>query len=121
MFSLAARTFRRLVRPTSRPVVLFLMWTHRRTIALWVRSARDEFRHGMSVGHHDRDRWKRLLSSLWRVSNSTALMQENELRRLTVLPDGNTVAADVGDPWPDQQAFRRAGVEPVTTPVAPVV
>jgi hypothetical protein len=104
---------------------LFLLWTHRRTIALWVRSARDEFRRGMSVGCQDRDRWRRLLSSLWRVSNSTALMQENELRRLTVLPDGNTVAADVGDPWPDQQAFRRAGVEPVTTPVttpvAPVV
>jgi hypothetical protein len=120
MFKLAARTFRRLLRPTSRPAAIFLLWTHRRTVALWLRSIKDEVRHGRAVGGHDRDRWKRLLTSLWRVSNSTALMQENELRRLTVLPDGHTVAADVGEPWPDQQAFYRAGVEPVSTPVAPV-
>lgn len=120
MFALA-RTFRRLVRPTSRPAALFLLWSHRRTIALWLRSMRDEFRRGMQVGGQDRDRWKRLLSSLWKVSNSTSLMQENELRRLTVLPDGNTVAADVGEPWPDQHAFRRAGVEPVVATATPAV
>lgn len=113
MFSSLARLVRRLTRPVSRPAALFLLWTHRRTVALWFRSIREEIRYSIDAGRPDPARWQRLLKALWRVSQSDELMQENELRRLIV--DGDTaVLADVGEPWPERAAFRDAGVEPIS-------
>lgn len=109
--SATTRIVRRLTRPISRPAALFLMWSHRRTIALWVRSGRAEWERGRLAGHEPQ-RWKTLATALWRVSKESTLLQENELRRLIVTNDDDVVAAVAGDTL-DRPAFERAGVEPV--------
>jgi hypothetical protein len=92
---------RRLVRPVSRPAALFLLWSHRRTIALWARSIRSEVDRGRKEGH-DPQRWKTLVSALWRVSKETTLLQENELRRVVVADDDQqVVASPAADPSDD--------------------
>lgn len=113
MFSSIARTVRRLTRPISRPAALFLLWSHRRTLALWFRSVRDEVVYGRQHGGFDAARWQHLLRALWRVSNDSDLVRENELRRL-VVTDDDAILADVGEPWPQREDFERAGVEPVS-------
>ena len=95
---------RRLTRPVSRPAALFLLWTHRRTVALWLRSFRSEFAHGQSNAH-DPQRWKTLVSALWRVSKDSTLLQENELRRLVVADDDEIVVASLGSDTVDASAF----------------
>jgi hypothetical protein len=113
MFRSIARTVRRLTRPVSRPAALFLLWSHRRTIALWFRSIRDEIGHARQQGRFDPARWKRLIAALWRVSQESDLLRENELRRLVVTGD-EAVVADVGEPWPERRDFERVGVEPIS-------
>jgi hypothetical protein len=112
MISFIARTIRRTCRPISRPAALFLLVSHRRTIALWLRSVQAEFDFGRKAGRQDSERWKRLFTSLWTVSKTSTLVKENELRKLVV--GENEVLADIGEPWPDRSEFRRAGVEPIS-------
>jgi len=88
-----------------------LLWSHRRTIALWARSIRSEVDRGRTEGH-DPQRWKTLVSALWRVSKETTLLQENELRRLVVADDDQHVVASLGADTLDAPAFARSGVEP---------
>ncbi len=96
----------------SRPAALFLLWTHRRTVALWLRSFRAEFERGRTEAH-DPQRWKTLISALWRVSRDSTLLQENELHRLVVADDDEHVLASLGSDSLDSSAFDRSGVEPV--------
>lgn len=97
---------RRLVRPVSRPAALFLLWTHRRTVALWFRSFRTEFERARVEGHGSQ-RWKTLVSALWRVSKDSTIVQGNEPSRLVVADDdvhvvatpGTDTLEDVGSSW----------------------
>jgi hypothetical protein len=96
----------------SRPAALFLLWTHRRTVALWLRSLGAEFARGRADAH-DPQRWKTLVSALWRVSRDSTLLLENELRRLVVADDDEHVVATLGSESLDSSAFVRSDVEPV--------
>ena len=108
---MSTHILRRLTRPMSRPAALFLLWSHRRTVALWLRSCRAELAHGQ-VESHDVHRWKALISALWRASKDSSLLQENELRRLVVADDEALVVSLRTDPL-DASAFTQSGVETV--------
>ena len=110
--SVSTRITKRLTRPVSRPFALFLLWSHRRTIAFWARSLRTEFEHGRSHGH-DPQRWRTLVRALFSVSKESSLLQENELRRLVVTADDAVVATVSADDV-DASAFVRTGTETVS-------
>jgi hypothetical protein len=97
MFRILRRTTRPVLRPISRSAVVLLMWSQRYTVALWVRSVRDEFMHQLSRRRTDVPRWKRLLSALWRISSDPRLANTPELRRIAL--DGETVTLDASETW----------------------
>lgn len=97
MIRFLARITRPISRPLSRSVVLLLAWSQRHTIALWFRSIRDEFRHQYSHRATDPQRWKQLLSSLWRISSDPRLANTPELRRITL--DGDSITLDATETW----------------------
>ena len=97
MIRILRRTTRPVLRPISRSAVVLLMWSQRYTLALWLRSVRDEFRHQLSHRRTDVGRWKRLLSALWRISSDPRLANTPELRRIAL--DGNTVTLDASETW----------------------
>jgi hypothetical protein len=97
MFRILRRTTRPVLRPISRSAVVLLMWSQRYTVALWVRSVRDEFMHQLSRRRTDVRRWKRLLSALWRISSDPRLANTPELRRIAL--DGETVTLDASETW----------------------
>jgi hypothetical protein len=109
--SVTTRISKRLTRPMSRPFALFLLWSHRRTIAFWIRSFRTEFERGRVHGH-DPQRWRTLVRALVSVSRESSLLQENELRRLIVTADDSVVATVSADSV-DQPGFMAAGIETV--------
>lgn len=90
-----------MTRPVTRPIgrlaVLALAWSQRYTVALWFRSVRDEAMHQSSRRTFDGARWKRLLSSLWRISSDPRLANTPELRRITL--DGESVTLDAEETW----------------------
>lgn len=49
----------------SRPAALLLAWQHRKTLAMWGRSIRDEAQQARVAGRPDVARWKALLPALW--------------------------------------------------------
>ena len=110
--SVTTRITKRLTRPVSRPFALFLLWSHRRTIAFWARSFRTEFERGRQHGH-DPQRWRTLVQALCSVSKESSLLQENELRRLIVTAD-DAVVATVSADSVDTPAFARTGVETIS-------
>jgi hypothetical protein len=60
------RLFRRFFRPMSRPAALLLAWQHRKTLAMWARSIRDEAKRVRATGGRpDPARLKVLLPALW--------------------------------------------------------
>ena len=88
---------RPITRPIGRLAVLALGWSQRYTVALWFRSARDETMHQVSQRRFDGARWKRLVSSLWRISSDPRLANTPELRRITL--DGESVTLDAEETW----------------------
>lgn len=107
-----ARTARRLVSPVSRPAALMLAWTHRHTVALWVRSISTEAREQFALGRPDLSRSKKLLKSLWRVSTDSELANAPELRRLAIDDVGITV--DAVETWHGRVLLdTRLGIESV--------
>jgi len=74
-----------------------LAWSQRYTLALWFRSIRDEFMHQLSRRRTDVARWKRLLSSLWRITSDPRLANTPELKRIEL--EGDTVTLDATETW----------------------
>lgn len=74
-----------------------LAWTHRHTVALWLRSISTEARQQFALGRPDLSRSRKLLKSLWRVSTDTELANAPELRRLTIEDAG--IAVDAVETW----------------------
>jgi hypothetical protein len=97
MLRILTRTTRPITRPVSRSAVLLLAWSQRYTVALWFRSARDELMHQVSRRRFDPGRWKRLVSSLWRISSDPRLANTPELRRIAL--DGESVTLDAEETW----------------------
>src|SRR5262245_19254934 len=97
MIRLLRTTTRPVLRPVSRMAVLLLAWSQRYTIALWARSIRDEFMHQQARRAVDAKRWKRLVSSLWRISSDPRLANTPELRRIAL--DGDRVTLDAAETW----------------------
>jgi hypothetical protein len=97
MIRTLSRTTRPITRPISRSAALLLAWSQRYTLALWFRSFRDEVMHQLSRRTFDPQRWKRLLSSLWRISSDPRLANTPELRKITL--EGETVTLDATETW----------------------
>ena len=97
MFRIFRRTARPVFRPISRAALVLLMWSQRYTLALWVRSIRDEAMHQAARRRSDVRRWKRLFSALWRISSDPRLANTPELRRIAL--DGETVTLDASETW----------------------
>ena len=97
MFRIFRRTTRPVFRPISRAALVLLMWSQRYTLALWVRSIRDEGMHQAARRRSDVRRWKRLFSALWRISSDPRLANTPELRRIAL--DGETVTLDASETW----------------------
>ena len=97
MLRILNRTTRPITRPLSRSAVLLLAWSQRFTLALWFRSARDEVMYQVSRRRFDSRRWKRLVSSLWRISSDPRLANTPELRRIAL--DGESVTLDAEETW----------------------
>jgi hypothetical protein len=97
MIRFLSRSARPVTRPISRSAALLLAWSQRYTIALWLRSIRDEFMHQLSRRHTDLPRWKRLFSSLWRISSDPRLANTPELRKISL--EGESVTLDATETW----------------------
>ena len=94
-----ARTTRPITRPISRSALVLLAWSQRYTLALWFRSLRDEVMYQLSRRRFDPRRWKRVMSSLWRISSDPRLANTPELRRITLEGTGDTVTLDATETW----------------------
>ena len=131
MFRIFRRTTRPVLRPISRAAIVVLMWSQRYTIALWIRSVRDEGMHQFSRRRAETRRWKRLFSALWRISSDPRLANSPELRRIAL--DGDTVTLDASETWhgrylldsqlnltkiPADDPLADAGVRPVHSTIA---
>ena len=79
--------------------MVVLAWSQRYTLALWFRSMRDEVMYQVSRRRFDPQRWKRVLSSLWRISSDPRLANSPELRRITVESNAETVTLDATETW----------------------
>lgn len=97
MIRTLTRTARPITRPISRSAILLLAWSQRFTLALWFRTVRDEFMYQLSRRRFDARRWKRLMSSLWRISSDPRLANTPELRRIAL--DGDSVTLDAEETW----------------------
>lgn len=82
------RLFRRFFRPLSRPAALLLAWQHRKTIAMWARSVRDEAQRARAAGRPDAARWKALLPELWRQRDAA---ERGTVQSLIVTEDHRVV------------------------------
>lgn len=82
------RLFRRFFRPLSRPAALLLAWQHRKTLAMWARSIRDEAQQARAAGRPDVARWKALLPALWHERTAA---ERGTVQSLTVTEDGRVV------------------------------
>jgi hypothetical protein len=131
MFRIFRRTTRPVLRPISRAAIVVLVWSQRYTVALWVRSIRDEGMHQFSRRRTDPRRWKRLVSALWRISSDPRLANTPELRRIAL--DGETVTLDASETWhgrylldnqlnltkiPADDPLAEPAVRPVHSPIA---
>jgi hypothetical protein len=94
----------------SRPAAMLLAWTHRRTIALWLRSIWHEFFRGRAAGHQELARWRKLMTALVRVSTDPRLIETNELRKLMVA--SSDVVAETPGRRVDRRALAKAGITP---------
>jgi hypothetical protein len=99
MIRMLARTTRPITRPISRSALVLLAWSQRYTLALWFRSVRDEVMYQLSRRRFDPRRWKRVMSSLWRISSDPRLANTPELRRITLEGTGDTVTLDATETW----------------------
>lgn len=72
----------------SRPAALLLAWQHRKTLAMWGRSIRDEARHAQAAGRPDVARWKALVPAMWQ---HRAAAERGTVHTLTVTPDHRVV------------------------------
>jgi hypothetical protein len=99
MIRILSRTARPVTRPISRLALVLLAWSQRYTVALWFRSLRDESMHQIARRRFDPNRWKRVLSSLWRISSDPRLANTPELRKITLEGHGDTVTLDATETW----------------------
>ncbi len=84
----------RITRPFSRTALVVLAWTYRHTLGLWARSLTTELRRPEPF---DQGRFRRLVSSLIRVSTDPLTANARELKRLRI--DNDTVDVDVDEGW----------------------
>lgn len=82
------RLFRRFFRPLSRPAALLLAWQHRKTLAMWARSVRDEAQYARVAGRPDVARWKALLPALWHQRDAA---ERGTVQSLAVTDDHRVV------------------------------
>jgi hypothetical protein len=86
---------RRLVRlvfwPLSRPLAVGLIWSHRHTIGLWVRSFKTELTEQYESTFSP-SRLRLLTTALWRVSSDPKFRNDPTVRRLTI--DSELVAVN---------------------------
>lgn len=74
------RLIRRLFRPLSRPAALLLAWQHRKTLAMWARSVRDEIDHARAAGRPEPARWKALVPAMWQQRDAAERGSVDALR-----------------------------------------
>jgi hypothetical protein len=77
------RTFRLVFWPLSRPLAAGLLWSHRHTIGLWVRSFKTEITEQYE-GSFSASRLRLLTTALWRVSSDPKFRNDPTVRRLTI-------------------------------------
>jgi hypothetical protein len=77
------RTVRLLFWPLSRPLAAGLLWSHRHTIGLWVRSFKTEILEQYE-GSFSPSRLRLLTTALWRVSSDPKFRNDPTVRRLTI-------------------------------------
>jgi hypothetical protein len=107
------RLFRRFFRPLSRPAALLLAWQHRKTLAMWARSIRDEAQQARTAGRPDVARWKALLPALWQQRMAA---ERGTVQSLKVTEDRRVVPGDT--PTTAYPSTSYAGVDvPVGTEV----
>jgi hypothetical protein len=103
-----SRTLRKLVFPLGRTAMALLIWTNRHTLSLWYRSLRDEIRaNGFAL-----DRLQSLLRALWTVSSDRRTANADQLKSISVRPNGYSFEAT--DDWTG-----RSTVEDLLAPIAP--
>lgn len=101
------RTGRMAVFPLTRTTLVLLAWANRHTVALWLRSIRNEVSNGVDLG-----RLRTLVRGLWAVSSDRRTANAEPLHMITVRPDGFGVEARDG--W-----IGRATVETILAPISP--
>ena len=77
------RTVRLVFWPLSRPLAAGLIWSHRHTVGLWVRSFRTELT-AQYEGSFSPSRLRLLATALWRVSSDPRFRNDPTVRRLTI-------------------------------------
>ncbi len=77
------RTVRLVFWPLSRPLAAGLIWSHRHTIGLWVRSFKTELT-AQYEGSFSPSRLRLLATALWRVSSNPRFRNDPTVRRLTI-------------------------------------
>jgi hypothetical protein len=103
-----SRTLRKLVFPLGRTAIALLIWTNRHTLTLWYRSLRDE----IQANGFRPDRLRQLVHALWTVSSDRRTANADELKSISVRPDGYSFEAQ--DDW-----VGRSTVEHLLGPIAP--
>jgi len=78
------RLFRLTFWPLSRPLALGLIWSHRHTVGLWVRSFQTEITDQINGSSFNPSRLKLLATALWRVSSDPRFRNDPTVRRLTI-------------------------------------
>lgn len=102
------RTVRMAAFPLTRTMLVFLAWTNRHTVALWLRS----LRHEVSTVGFEPSRLRTLLQGLWAISSDRRTTNAEPLRMITVRSNGFGVEARDG--W-----IGRATVEHLLAPIGP--
>lgn len=81
------RFARRMFRPFSRTAALLLLWEHRKSAAMAVRSVRHEVDNSRRTGRWDLGRWKALVTGLW----SSRQAAERGTVKTLIVDDGQRV------------------------------
>jgi hypothetical protein len=106
------RLFRRFFRPMSRPAALLLAWQHRKTLAMWARSIRDEAKRVRATGGRpDPARLKVLLPALWHQRDAA---ERGTVQSLTVTDDHRVVP---GRPASSPSTFTTSAYAGVDVPL----